>query len=41
MRALSGSHGYADDGVVRGYGADGDAVAGAAGEGGVGGCEGL
>lgn len=34
MRALSGSHGFADDGVVRGYGAYADAVASAAGEGG-------
>jgi len=34
VRALSGSHGFADDGVVRGYGAYADAVASAAGEGG-------
>ena len=41
MHALSGSHGYAGVGVVRGYGAYADAVAVAAGEGGVGGGEGV
>lgn len=41
MRAVSGTDGYADDGVVCGYGAHGGAVAGAVGGGRVGGCEGL